>query len=81
MDLGEARKRIGARVALQGNVDPAVLLASPEAVRREVERALDSYGTGAGHVFNLGHGVPQLTPPENVAALVAAVHEFSRKFH
>jgi len=81
VDLGEARKRIGARVALQGNVDPAVLLASPEAVRREVQRALESFGAGTGHVFNLGHGVPQLTPPENVAALVAAVHEFSRKFH
>jgi uroporphyrinogen decarboxylase len=81
MDLGEARRRIGARAALQGNVDPAVLLASPEAVRREVQRALESFGSGAGHVFNLGHGVPQLTPPENVAALVAAVHELSRKFH
>ena len=64
--------RIGARTALQGNVDPAVLLASPEAVRREVQTALESFGTGAGHVFNLGHGVPQLTPPENVAALIAA---------
>jgi len=81
VDLGEARQRIGARAALQGNVDPAVLLASPEAVRREVRRALESFGTGAGHVFNLGHGIPQLTPPENVAALVAAVHELSPKFH
>jgi uroporphyrinogen decarboxylase len=81
VDLGETRKRIGAHVALQGNVDPAVLLASPEAVRREVQMALESFGSGAGHVFNLGHGVPQLTPPENVATLVAAVHEFSRKFH
>jgi uroporphyrinogen decarboxylase len=81
VDLGETRERIGAHVALQGNVDPAVLLASPEAVRREVQMALESFGSGAGHVFNLGHGVPQLTPPENVATLVAAVHEFSRKFH
>jgi uroporphyrinogen decarboxylase len=81
IDLGEARRRIGARAALQGNVDPAVLLATPEVVRREVERALESFGRGPGHVFNLGHGVPQLTPPENVAALVAAVHELSRKFH
>ena len=81
IDLGEARRRIGTQAALQGNVDPAVLLTTPEAVRREVERALESFGSGAGHVFNLGHGVPQLTPPENVAALVAAVHELSPKFH
>ena len=71
----------GMRAALQGNIDPAVLLASPEAVRREVERAIESFGSGAGHVFNLGHGVPQHTPPENVAALVSAVHELSPKFH
>jgi uroporphyrinogen decarboxylase len=81
VDLGEARRRIGAGTALQGNLDPAVLLTSPEVVRREVQKALESFGSGTGHVFNLGHGVPQLTPPENVAALVAAVHELSPKFH
>ena len=81
VDLGDARRRIGEHVALQGNIDPAVLLASPEVVRREVQLALDSFGSGVGHVFNLGHGVPQFTPPENVAALVAAVHELSPKFH
>jgi len=81
VDLGDARRRIGERAALQGNIDPAVLLASPEVVRREVQMALDSFGSGVGHVFNLGHGVPQFTPPENVAALVAAVHELSPKFH
>ena len=81
VDLGDARRRIGERAALQGNIDPAVLLASPEAVRREVRSALESFGSGPGHVFNLGHGVPQFTPPENVAALVAAVHELSPKFH
>ena len=81
MDLGEARRRIGADVSLQGNLDPAVLLASPEVVRKEVTGALESFGTGAGHVFNLGHGISQFTPPENVAALVAAVHELSPKFH
>ncbi|TMG79413.1 MAG: uroporphyrinogen decarboxylase [Betaproteobacteria bacterium] len=80
-DLGEARQRIGKRVALQGNLDPMVLLASPEEVRRETEKVLESYGSGAGHVFNLGHGVPQLAQPENVEALVAAVHELSPKFH
>jgi uroporphyrinogen decarboxylase len=81
VDLADARRRIGADVALQGNLDPAVLLASPEVVRREVQRTLESFGSGAGHVFNLGHGVPQIARPENVAALVAAVHELSPKFH
>src|SRR5207253_1104534 len=73
--------QIDAGAALQGNLDPAVLLASPEVVRREVQKALESFGSGAGHVFNLGHGVPQCAPPENVAALVAAVRELSPKFH
>ena len=79
--LGAARQRVGARVALQGNLDPMVLLASPEVIEREVQKALESFGDGSGHVFNLGHGVPQLAPPENVGALVAAVHEMSPKFH
>jgi uroporphyrinogen decarboxylase len=81
VDLGDARRRIGANVALQGNLDPTVLLASPDVVRREVQKALESFGSGVGHVFNLGHGVPQLARPENVAALVAAVHDLSPKFH
>lgn len=81
VDLGDARGRIGARAALQGNLDPTVLLATPEAVRSEVRKALESFGSGSGHVFNLGHGVPQFADPENVAALVAAVHELSPKFH
>ncbi len=81
IELGDARRRIGAGAALQGNLDPAVLLASPQVVRREVQKALESFGSGVGHVFNLGHGVPRFTPPENVAALVAAVRELSPKFH
>jgi uroporphyrinogen decarboxylase len=80
-DLGSARRRIGARAALQGNIDPMVLLTSPDAVTRETEKALQSFGSGPGHVFNLGHGVPQHAPVENIAALVAAVHESSPKFH
>jgi len=80
-DLGDARARIGTRTALQGNLDPMVLLTSPEVVRREAEKTLESFGIGSGHVFNLGHGVPQRAQPENVAALVAAVHELSPKFH
>src|SRR5436190_4103841 len=81
IDLGDARRRIGADAALQGNLDPAVLLGSPEVIRREVQKALEAYGRGSGDVFDLGHGVPQFTPPENVAALVAAVRELSPKFH
>jgi uroporphyrinogen decarboxylase len=80
-DLGDARARIGARVALQGNLDPMVLLTSPDAVRREAENVLAAFGPGPGHVFNLGHGIPQRALPENVAALVAAVHELSPRFH
>ncbi|GAB4164790.1 MAG: uroporphyrinogen decarboxylase [Rhodocyclaceae bacterium] len=79
VDLGAARARIGDRVALQGNLDPMVLLASPEAVVRESQRVLDSFGAHPGHVFNLGHGVIQHTPPENVGLLVRTVHEYSRK--
>jgi len=80
-DLGDARARIGARVALQGNLDPMVLLTSPDVVLREAENVLASFGHGPGHVFNLGHGIPQRALPENVAALVAAVHELSPRFH
>lgn len=78
-DLGEARQRVGDRVALQGNLDPMVLFASPEKVAVEARRVLDSYGSETGHIFNLGHGISQFTPPENVAALVHAVHSHSRR--
>jgi len=81
MDIGIARQKVGHKVALQGNLDPAVLFANPDAIRREVEKVLGSYGYGSGHVFNLGHGISQHTNPEHVSALVAAVHEFSRKYH
>jgi uroporphyrinogen decarboxylase len=80
IDIGAARQRVGARVALQGNLDPAVLLASPEAIVREARAVLDGFGApGIGHVFNLGHGVSRFTPPEHVAVLVDAVHEHSRR--
>ena len=81
VDLGLARARIGTSVALQGNLDPAVLLSSPESIRREAGMVLESYGRGNGHVFNLGHGISQFTPPENVAALVEAVHGLSAIYH
>ena len=78
VDLGEARRRVGDRVALQGNLDPSVLFAGPEAVQREACKVLDSFGTGTGHVFNLGHGISRFTPPENVTVLVDTVHAHSR---
>jgi len=81
VDIGAARRRVGDRLALQGNLDPAVLFATPEVVRTEAAQVLASFGAGAGHVFNLGHGVSQFTPPENVGALVDAVHELSRVYH
>jgi uroporphyrinogen decarboxylase len=80
-DLGNARSRIGDKVALQGNFDPSALFAPPEAIRAEVGRLLASFGHGPGHVFNLGHGISQYTPPEHVAALIDAVHSLSRQYH
>ena len=81
IDIGTARARVGAQVALQGNLDPAVLLSSPQVTRREAQRVLESYGHGNGHVFNLGHGISQHTPPENVSALIEAVRDFSGSYH
>jgi uroporphyrinogen decarboxylase len=80
-DLGEARARVGDRVALQGNMDPTALYASPGRIRQEVATILESYGTGSGHVFNLGHGIHQHADPEHAAAFVEAVHELSAKYH
>ncbi len=80
-DIGLARARVGAKVALQGNLDPLTLFAKPEQIRAQVAKVLASYGPGAGHVFNLGHGVSQFTNPEHVGALVEAVHDLSRAYH
>lgn len=77
-DLGDARARVGNRVALQGNMDPSMLYASPERIREEVGTILASYGHGDGLVFNLGHGIHQHADPEKVAVVVDAVHELSR---
>ena len=79
--LGEARRRVGDRVALQGNMDPMALFGTPQSIEREVRRVLDAYGKGTGHVFNLGHGISQHTPPEHVAMLVDAVHRLSLGAH
>jgi uroporphyrinogen decarboxylase len=86
VNLTQARARVGDRVALQGNLDPAVLFTSPEVVAREAVAVLDAFGPPqdgagrwAGHVFNLGHGIHQHTPPAHVGALVDAVHQHSRR--
>ncbi len=81
VDIGAARTRVGSRVALQGNLDPAVLLSSPETIQREAGAILERYGRGSGHVFNLGHGISQHTPPENVSALIEAVRGLSVNYH
>ena len=81
IQLSDARKRVQDKVALQGNIDPAVLFATPEIVKAEVAKVLASYGKGSGHIFNLGHGISQFTPPENALALVEAVHTLSREYH
>lgn len=80
-DIGEARARVGRDVALQGNLDPNVLYASPERIREEAALILDSFGPGSGHVFNLGHGIHPGIEPDHVAALVDAVHDISRPYH
>jgi uroporphyrinogen decarboxylase len=86
VNLGRARAAVGDRVALQGNLDPAVLFAPPEVVAREAVAVLDRFGPPQradggwdGHIFNLGHGINQHTPPDQVAALVEAVHTHSRR--
>jgi uroporphyrinogen decarboxylase len=85
VNLGRARAQVGAHKALQGNLDPNVLFASPEQVSEQARRVLDSFGTphqgegqGPTHIFNLGHGISQHTPPEHVSALVETVHGHSR---
>ena len=79
--LAEARGRVGDRVALQGNLDPAILLADPDAIRREAGRVLASFGAGEGHVFNLGHGITPDVDPQHLAVLIEAVAELSPAYH
>ncbi len=78
VDIGKARQRVGDKVALQGNMDPAILRASPQAIRTEVKRILESFGAHSGHVFNLGHGITPDVPPEHAGCFIDAVHEFSQ---
>ncbi len=80
-DIGAARQRVGQQVALQGNMDPAVLRAPVQVIENEVATILKRYGTGEGHVFNLGHGITPDIHPTHAAAFVDAVHTLSVKYH
>lgn len=80
-DISHARQRVGAKVALQGNMDPVTLYAQPEIITQKVQAVLEKYGQGSGHVFNLGHGILPDINPEHVKAMVDAVHQFSPAYH
>lgn len=79
ISMSEARKRVGSKVALQGNLDPAVLYAKPEIIKSEVKKVIDAFGEFPGHVFNLGHGMQPDFNPDHVSVLVDAVHEYSKR--
>jgi uroporphyrinogen decarboxylase len=81
VNIGEARRRVGQQVALQGNLDPCVLYAPPDRIRREVATILADFGPGGGHVFNLGHGIHPQVDPDQVSVLIEAVHELSVPYH
>ena len=81
LNISAARERVGDRMALQGNMDPCVLYASPEVIEQTVQDILADYGSHNGHVFNLGHGIHQHINPDNVKVLVDAVHKYGRQYH
>ncbi|MTB78962.1 uroporphyrinogen decarboxylase [Providencia stuartii] len=80
-EIADARRRVGDKVALQGNMDPSMLYAPIPRIEEEVQNILAGFGQGNGHVFNLGHGIHQDVPPEHAGAFVDAVHRFSRQYH
>ncbi|UXN36795.1 uroporphyrinogen decarboxylase [Avibacterium paragallinarum] len=81
VDLADAKKRIGHKVALQGNMDPSVLYASPARIEQEVRSILADFGEGSGHVFNLGHGIHQDVPEISPKVFVDAIHQYSQAYH
>lgn len=81
IDIADAKARVGDKVALQGNMDPSMLYASPERIRQEVAHILEGFGEGTGHVFNLGHGIHLDVDPEHAGAFINSVHELSAKYH
>ncbi len=80
-DIADARARVGDRVALQGNMDPSMLYASPDRIRQEVGTILKAFGPGEGHIFNLGHGITPEVDPDHAGAFISAVHELSADYH
>ena len=80
-DISNARKRVGDKVALQGNMDPTMLYASPDRIREEVKTILAGFGNGSGHIFNLGHGITPEVDPEHARAFIESVHELSEQYH
>jgi uroporphyrinogen decarboxylase len=81
VDINKARQLVGDKVALQGNMDPAIMATNPDVIKQEASRILAEFGHGNGHVFNLGHGITPNITPENVGALVDAVHKISEQYH
>lgn len=81
VDISDARRRVGDQVALQGNMDPSVLYADASTIRATVKNILEKYGSGSGHVFNLGHGISQDVNPERAKIFIDAVHELSDQYH
>lgn len=80
-DIADARRRVGHKVALQGNMDPSMLYAPPARIEEEVATILAGFGQGEGHVFNTGHGIHQDVPPEHAGVFVEAVHRLSEQYH
>lgn len=78
-DISVAKRRVGSRVALQGNMDPLILFAEPELIQQQVKSIIEGFGEGSGHVFNLGHGINKESPIENVEAMIEAVHYYGKK--
>jgi len=81
IDIADAKRRVGDKVALQGNMDPSMLYAAPERIEQEVQTILAGFGEGNGHVFNLGHGIHLDVPPENAGVFIEAVHKYSKQYH
>ncbi|WP_421419034.1 uroporphyrinogen decarboxylase [Pseudoalteromonas lipolytica] len=81
INIGDAKRRVGDKVALQGNMDPSMLHGTPERIRQEVATILEDFGTGSGHVFNLGHGITPDVDPEHAGIFINSVHELSAKYH
>ena len=74
-------KEVNDQITLQGNLDPSILLSEPKVIEAAVKKVLDDYGIGEGHIFNLGHGITQFTPVENVSAMLETIRKYSKQFH